>query len=126
MDVLVATSAAVDRADDVALVARVHVVRADEPQRLAEPLHSLLHLRRAEHTVAHPLDRRGRRAQPHQVAGAAEWLAAAVHVLAGHPDRRQRRQAGHPPHPGAARLPPPPPPPPPPPLARPPPRGAPG
>src|SRR2546428_7021912 len=109
IDVLVATIAAVERADDVALVARVHVVRADEPQRLAEPLHGLLHLRRAEHAVAHPLDRRGRRAQPHQIAGAAEWLEAAVHVLAGHRDRRQRLDAGQRPHP----------------VARPPPQGAP-
>src|SRR2546427_3779513 len=102
IDVLVATIAAVERADDVVLVARVHVVRADEPQRLAKPLHGLLHLRRADHTVAHPLDRRGRRAQPHQIAGAAEWLEAAVHVLARHPDRRQPVHAAPQPRPVTA------------------------
>src|SRR3989442_8221642 len=95
IDVLVATIAAVERADDVALVARVHVVRADEPQRLAEPLHGLLHLRRAEHAVAHPLDRRGRRAQPHQIAGAAEWLEAPGHVLARHRDPRPPLHSRH-------------------------------
>src|SRR5947207_1261138 len=52
IDVLVAAITAVERADDVVLVARVDVVGADEAERLAKPLHGLLDLwrRSEEHT----------------------------------------------------------------------------
>src|SRR6267142_296175 len=66
IDVLLAAVAAVEGADEVVLVARVHVVGADEAERLAEPRRGLAHPRRAEHAVAHALDRRRRFAQPHQ------------------------------------------------------------
>src|SRR5690349_16659983 len=56
VDVLVAAVTTVERADDVLLVADIDVIRADEAERVAEPLHGLLDLRRAEHAVANALD----------------------------------------------------------------------
>src|SRR3989449_7798718 len=45
----------VERADDVVFAARVHIVRADEPERFPEPPCRLHHLGRRHHAVADPL-----------------------------------------------------------------------
>src|SRR5439155_2889874 len=58
IDVLVAPVTAVERTDEVVLALHVHVVRADEAQRVAEPLHGLLELRRPHYPVPDALDRR--------------------------------------------------------------------
>jgi hypothetical protein len=58
VDVLVAAIAPVEGADQMVLGAGVHVVRAEEAERLAKPRRRLAHFRRAEHAVAHALDRR--------------------------------------------------------------------
>src|SRR5882672_6778098 len=51
------------------VVIDVLIVRADEAQRVAEPLHGLLELRRPHHSVPNALDRRRILRQPHELAG---------------------------------------------------------
>ena len=104
VDVLVAAVAPVERADDVVLVARVHVVRAEEAERLPEPLDRLPHLRRAEHAMPDALDRRRRFPEAHQHAGSTQRLGARVHRLFRDGDGRQRLDAVHDLDPVAVRL----------------------
>src|SRR5215510_5137815 len=87
IDVLVATVTAVERTDEVVLALHVHVVRANEAQCIAEPLHSLLELRRPHDTVPDALDRCRLLRQTHQFTGPPQGFRARVHRLTAHRDR---------------------------------------
>ena len=95
IDVLVAPVTAVERTDEVVLALHVHVVRADEAQRVTEPLHGLLELRRPHYSVPDALDRRWVLWQPHQLAGPPQGFRAGVHRIATHRNRGQRLDAPH-------------------------------
>src|SRR5262249_28857305 len=80
-------------ADQVVLFPRVDVVRADETQRFAEPIHGLAEFWRHHHAVADALDVRRTLGQPHQLAGAQQRIFAGVELLALGRDRRERGDA---------------------------------
>ena len=95
IDVLVVPVTAVERTDEVVLALHVHVVRADEAQRVTEPLHGLLQLRRPHDPVPNALDRRRILRQPHQLAGPPQGFRARVHRIAAHRNRGQLLDAPH-------------------------------
>src|SRR5262252_1303613 len=68
----------VERADDVVLATGVHVVRADEAERVAEPPSRLDHLGRRHDAVADPLDPRGAPVDAHHRARPLEPFRAEV------------------------------------------------
>src|SRR2546426_3747303 len=93
---MVAAVASVEGADHVVLFPRIDVVRADESQRVAEPMHGLGELRRHQHGVPDPLHVRRPARQPHQLARALKRIFAGVEFLPRLDlDRRQRRDAVH-------------------------------
>src|SRR5262245_63711823 len=81
IDVLVAPVTAIERTDEVVLALYVHVVRANEAQGVAEPLHGLLELRRPHNSVSDALDRCRLLRQPHQFTGPSQGFRARVHRL---------------------------------------------
>ena len=56
IDVMLAAVAAIERADQVVLVARINIIGADEAEHLAEPGHGLGKFRRHHYAVSDPLD----------------------------------------------------------------------
>src|SRR5690606_20461350 len=87
-----AAVAPVERRDDVALVANIDVVRADEPERLAVPLDLLRHALGHDHRMGDALDLGWAGLEPHQFAGTSPLLVAPVQHDA---PRRQRRDLLH-------------------------------
>src|SRR5712691_380003 len=87
VDVLIAAVATIERADNVVLALDVHVVRADEAERVAEPLHRLFDPGRSHHAVADPLDRRRRLWQAHEYPRPPQRFTARVHRVALNLDR---------------------------------------
>src|ERR1700722_4422249 len=82
IDEVLAAIAAVERSDQVGLVARIDVVRADKSQGLAEPSHRLGKARRHQPPVPDPLDVAGAPGQAHQLAGPRQRRFAGVEPLA--------------------------------------------
>src|SRR6266508_1288267 len=80
----------VEGPDEIVLAALVDVVRADEPERLAEPPHRLLDVGRGHHPVADALDPRGAHRQPHDLSGPLQRVFPHVQRLALHRDRLER------------------------------------
>jgi hypothetical protein len=95
VDVGVAAVAAIERADQVRLLARIDIVRADEAERLAEPSDGFVEFGRHQHPVGDPLHVRGALGQSHQFAGARDRLVAGIEPLPLGGDRRQRGDAVH-------------------------------
>ena len=95
IDVGVAAVAAIERTDEVALFASVNIIRANEAEHLAEPIHGLPELRSHQHTMSDPLDMRGALGQPHQLARAQQGILARVELLALGRNRRQCGDAVH-------------------------------
>src|SRR5262245_37090327 len=79
----------VERADDVVLAAGVHVVRANEAERLAEPPRRLDHLGGRHDAMADPFHPRGAPVNAHHRAGPLEAFRAEVEWLALHGDGLQ-------------------------------------
>src|SRR5476651_1700835 len=77
----VAAIAAIERADQMILLAGIDIVRADQAESVTEPLYGLLELRRAHHAVADALNAGGALGNAHRRARARVWCVAGINHL---------------------------------------------
>src|SRR5690349_23615717 len=95
VEIVVATVEAIERADDVRLLASVELVRAAEAEHLAIPAERLLKVLAHNDEMAEPLDVRGAALDPEQFAFAAVFVVAGVHGGAGHSYRVEHLHPMH-------------------------------
>src|SRR5215472_8656171 len=93
VDVTVATVEAVERTDNVALLAGIKFVRATEAEHLAVPAQRLLEVLRHDDEMAEPFDMRRALLDTEQLALAAEFVVTGIDRRPRHFDRVEQRHA---------------------------------
>src|SRR6516165_5705984 len=95
VDITVAAVETVERADDIALLAGIELVRAAKPEHFAVPTEGLLEILRHHDKMAEPLDVRGAALDAEELALAAVFFVAGIDRGARHFDRFEHRHAVH-------------------------------
>src|SRR5262252_3791199 len=93
VDIAVATVETIERADNVALLAGVELVRAAEAEHLAVPAEGLLEILRHDHEMAKPFDVRRALLDPEQLALAAVFVVPGIDRWPRHFNRIEQRHA---------------------------------
>src|SRR6516225_722564 len=95
VDITVAAVEAIERADDVAFLPGIELIRTAEAEHLAVPAERLLEVFRHHDEVAEPLDVRGALLDAEQLALAAVFIVARIDRGSRHLDRLEHCHAVH-------------------------------
>src|SRR5216683_8153104 len=93
VDIAVAAVEAVERADDVALLPGIELIRAAEAEHLAVPAEGLVEILRHDDKMAEPLDVRGTALDPEELALTAVLVVAGIDRRTVDLDRIEQRHA---------------------------------